>query len=95
MCRDVDVRIDAALADERELRQPLKERRADLRALANQHQRLDVFQPLDERVGVLHMVVPHFHLVARQLAKARERAHGVVVVVEEAMFMELSAPAEA
>ena len=46
---DVDVRIDAALADELELRQALEQRRADRRALADQHQRLGVLQPLGER----------------------------------------------
>ena len=46
---DVDVRIDAALADQPQLRQLLQQRRADLRALADEHQRLGVAQPLGER----------------------------------------------
>ena len=50
---DVDVRIDAALADEPEIGQALEQRRADLGALADQHQHLGVAQALGERVDVL------------------------------------------
>ena len=45
---DVDVRVDAALADEPELVQPLEQRRADLGPLADQHQRFGLPQPLGE-----------------------------------------------
>ena len=68
---DVDVRIDAALADQPELRQPLEQRRADLRALADQHQRLGVLQALGERVDVLDVVVPDRDVVAVELARSR------------------------
>jgi hypothetical protein len=77
------IRIDAALADELQLRQPLEQRRADLRALADQHQRLDVAQSRRERVAVLHMVVKDAYVVLRQLAEDAERPHRVVVVVED------------
>src|SRR5439155_19169426 len=80
---DIDVRIDAALADELQLRQPLEERRADLGALADQHQRLHILQPRGERVGVLQVVVPDLHVVRRELAEGCQRAHGVVVIVED------------
>jgi hypothetical protein len=36
---DIDVRVDAALTDQPELRQPTEESRTDLSALANEHQR--------------------------------------------------------
>jgi hypothetical protein len=39
---DVDVRIDAALADQLELGEPLQERRADLRPLADQDQHFGI-----------------------------------------------------
>jgi hypothetical protein len=79
---DVDVRIDAALADQPELREALEERRADLGALADQHERLRIHQTLGERIDVLDVVVPDRDVVPLQLAEARERAEGVVVVVE-------------
>ena len=67
---DIDMRIDAALADQPQLRQPLQQRRADLRALADQHQRLGVAQPLRQRVDVLDVIVPDRDVVAGELAEA-------------------------
>ena len=61
---DVDVRIDAALADQPELGQALDQRCADMGALADQHQRFGVLQPLGQRVDVLDVVVPDLDLVA-------------------------------
>jgi hypothetical protein len=58
----------------------------DLGALADQHQRLDVLQPLGELVVVLHVVVPHLHVVRGELPEARERWDGVVVIVEDGNF---------
>src|SRR5262249_20005850 len=83
---DVDVRKHAALADEPQLRQPLEERRADLGALADQDQGLRVLETLRERLGVLHVVVPHLDLVAGKLLERLEGAQGVVVVVEDVDF---------
>ena len=80
---DVDVRIDAALADQLQLRQPLQQRRADLRALADQHQRFGVAQPLGERIDVLDVIVPDRDVVSRELAEAVEGAQRVEIVVED------------
>jgi hypothetical protein len=80
---DVDVRIDAALADELQVLQPLEERRADLGALADEHQRLGVLQPLGELVRVLEVVVPDLYVVLRKLRKDAQRADRVVVIVED------------
>jgi hypothetical protein len=80
------VRIDAALADQPQLVEALEQRRADLRALANQHERLGVAQPLRELVDVLDVVVPDRHVVAGELLEALERAQRVVVVVEDRDF---------
>src|SRR5581483_5679327 len=55
---DVDVRIDAPLADQLQLWHPLDERGADLGALADEDERFGVLQPLGELVGVLDVVVP-------------------------------------
>ena len=79
---DVDMRIHAALADEAQAVELCNERRANLRALADQDQRIGVLQACGEPVCVLQMIVPDSHRVASQLAKAGERAHGVVVVVQ-------------
>ena len=80
---DVDVRIDAALRDESQLRQPVEQRRLDLRALADEHQRFGGLQPLGEALGVLHVVVPHRDVVAGQLPEAVQGAQRVVIVVED------------
>jgi hypothetical protein len=77
------VRVDAALADEPELRQSLEEWSADLRALANQHEDLGLAQSLGERVDVLDVIVPDLDIVSRQRREAVERAQRVVVVVED------------
>ena len=66
---DVDVRIDAALADQPQLRQAFQQRRADLRPLTDQHQRFGVVQPFGQRVGVLDVVVPDRDLVPGQLGE--------------------------
>ena len=80
---DVDVRVDAALADQPQLRQPLKQRRSDLRALADEHERLGVAQPLGEHVDVLDMVGPDRDVVTGEPGEAVERAQRVVIVVED------------
>jgi hypothetical protein len=80
---DIDVRVDAALADEPELGQSTQERRADLGALANEHERFGLAQSLGERVGVLDVIVPDLDVVPRQLGEAVERAQRVVVIVED------------
>ena len=86
------MRINAALANELELRQTLKQRRADLRALAKQHQDLGVLQTFGQRIDVLHMVVPDRDIVARQFGKAGQRAQRVEIIVENGDFHELAPP---
>ena len=80
---DVDVRIDAALTHQPQLRQPLDERPADRRAFADQDQRFGLGQALRERINVVDMIVPDRDLVAVELAEAVEGAQGVEVVVED------------
>ena len=79
---DIDMRIDAALADEAQLRQPYNQRRADRGALADQHQRLRVRKPRRQRVGVLDVVVPDRDGMPGELGEAGQRAHRVVIIVE-------------
>ncbi len=83
---DIDVRIDAALADQLELGQALEQRRADLGPLADQHQRFGIAQPFRQRVNVLHMVVPDGNVLSRELAEAGQGAQRVVVIVEDGDF---------
>ena len=83
---DVDVGIDAALADELELGQPRQQRRANVGALADQDQHLGVRQALGQDVDVLGMVVPDRDVVAVQLSKAGQRPHGIVIVVKNSDF---------
>jgi hypothetical protein len=79
---DVDVRVDAALADEPQRVEALEQRLTDVCTLANQHQRLGVFEALSQRIDVLGVIVPDRDLVAVQLAKARKSTKRVEVVVE-------------
>jgi hypothetical protein len=79
---DVDVRIDAALADEFELGQPFEQRRSNGRALADEHQAFGVLEPRRERVGILHVVVPDRNLVSLELLEAGKRAQRVEIIVQ-------------
>src|SRR5258706_5712095 len=79
---NVNVRINAALADQLESVQTLDQRRADRRALADQHERFGVLKPLRERIDVLGVVIPDCHIVPGELAEARQCPDRVVVIVE-------------
>ena len=80
---DLDVRVNASLADETEGGEAFEERRADRRALPDQHQDLGVREPSLKRVGILDMIAPDRDLVSRELAEAAEGAQRVVVVVQD------------
>src|SRR6478609_5293252 len=77
------MRKDAALTDQLQLRQALQQGRADLRALADQDQRLGMLQPLGELVDVLDMVVPDRDVMAFQFHEAIEGAYRVEIIVED------------
>src|SRR5206468_7755639 len=79
---DVDVRVDATLAEEPQRIEALEQRLTDVRTLANQHERLRVFEAPGQRVDVLSVIVPDRDLVAVQLAKARESTKGIEVVIQ-------------
>src|SRR6266542_4631780 len=80
---DVDVRIDAALADEPQLIEALEQWSSNLRPLADQDQDFGVFQPFRERVEILDAVVPDGDFVACELLKTGKGAQRVVIVVED------------
>ena len=77
------VREHAALADEPQCRQSLEQSRADLGALADQHEGFGVAQPIGQHVVVLHVIGPNGHVVTGKLLEAREGAQGVPAVVED------------
>ena len=79
---DVDVRIDAALADESEPGQAFEQRRSNGRALADEHQAFGVLEPRRQRVCILHVVVPDRDLMTLEPLEAGKRAHRVEIVVE-------------
>src|SRR5688572_4238209 len=79
---DVDMRVDAALAHDLQLREPLDQRRANRRALADEHERFRVLQALGEDIGVLRVVVPDRDVVAVELPERLQRPYDVLVVVE-------------
>jgi hypothetical protein len=80
---DVDVRVDAALADQAQLRQPLEQLRADLGALADQDERVEAGEPLGEGINVLDVVGEDRDLVAGKLLEALQRAERVEPIVED------------
>jgi hypothetical protein len=81
--RDVDVGIDASLADQQEAGEPFQESSADLRALPDQDEGLSVVETIDKLFDVLGVVVPHRDVVVRQLGETVERPERVEVVVKD------------
>ena len=79
---DVDVRVDAPLADELQFVQALEERRPDLGPLADEDQRLGVLQTGGQRVDLLNVVVPDVDLMPVQFPEAGKRFQRIEVVVE-------------
>ena len=77
---DVDVGIDAALADQSQSGQPFQQRGADLRALAEQDQHFRIGQPFGQAIDVLLVVVPDRDLVTRELCEAGQGPQRVEVV---------------
>jgi hypothetical protein len=61
---DIDVRVNAALADELEIVQAFKQRRANFRSFPDQHKDFGLPQAFGKRVGVLDMVIPDRDLVS-------------------------------
>ena len=61
----------------------MQEWRANLGALANEHERFGLAQSLGKRIDVLDVIVVHLDVMARQLREAVERAQRVVVIVED------------
>ena len=80
---DIDVRVDAALADEPELVQPMEQRRANLGPLAYQHQRFRIPQSCGQRIDILNVIVPDLDFVTCQFFEAVEGAKRIVIVIKK------------
>src|SRR5439155_20848181 len=80
---DVDMRIDAALADEPQLIEALEQWSSNLRPLADQDQDFGVSQPFRECVEILDVVVPDGDFVACELLETGKGAQRIVIVVED------------
>src|SRR5499426_3641299 len=80
---NVDVRIDAALADEFEAGQAFEQVGLNPRALADEDQAFGILEPRRERVGILHVVVKDRNLVPLELLEAGKRAQRVEIIVED------------
>src|SRR5205823_1172141 len=80
---DIDVRIDAALADQPEPNQPFKQDGAYLRALAYEHQAFSILQAPCHGLGFLQVVVPDRNLMVLELLEAGERAQRVEIIVQD------------
>ena len=79
---DVDVRVDAALADEPKLVQSMEQRRADLSPLAYQHQHFGIPQSFGQRIDILDVIVPDLDFVTCQLFEAVEGAKRIVIIIK-------------
>src|SRR5256885_14400139 len=75
--------IDAALADQLQLWQPLQQGIADLRAFADQHQNFGVAQPFRQHADVLDMIVPDLEVISAELAETIEGAQRVEIIIED------------
>src|SRR5947209_3526073 len=75
--------VDAALADQTEIGQPLQQRSTDLCAFTNEHHCFAVAQTVGQLVDVLDVIGEDGYLVAVQLLEAVERAERVEIVVQD------------
>ena len=82
-CSDVDMRIDAALADEFEPGEPFEQRFANFRPFADQDQGFRILEPVRQYIEVLDVVVSDFDLVAVKFAKTCKGSDRVMVVVKD------------
>jgi len=88
----VEALVDALFSRAGLIRPPgqaLQERRPDRGAFADQHQRFGVGKASRERIDILDVVVPDGNVMAIELAEARQRTNGVMVVVQDGDFHEM------
>jgi hypothetical protein len=79
---NIDMGIDAPLADEPQARETFQQGRRNRRPFADEDQRLSLSQSIGENVDISNVVIPDSHVVAVEPAKASERAKRVEIVVQ-------------
>ncbi|MEZ5395068.1 MAG: hypothetical protein R2724_19915 [Bryobacterales bacterium] len=80
---DINVGVDASLADEFQLTEPLEQWGLDLRPFPYENQRFGVLQTVSQLIEILGVVIPDFDVVVFQLLEAGKRAESVVVVIQD------------
>jgi hypothetical protein len=80
---DVEVRVDASLADEPQRGQSLEERRSDRGSLPDEDQRLGRREAARELVHVVGVIREDRDVVPTKYGEARQCAQRVVVVIED------------
>ncbi len=79
---NIDMRKDAALADQSKIGEAVKQRARDAGPLADQHKSFDVGKPVDEFILVFNMIRPDGYIMPRQLCEARKRPQRIKPVVK-------------
>ena len=75
--------IDAALADELQFRQPVEEFPGYLRALPEQHHRIEIAKPFGKSRDILDVVVEDGNVVPCKLRETGQVPQGVEIVVQD------------
>jgi hypothetical protein len=83
---DVNVGINATLADELQFVQAAEQRSLDLRSFSDEHQHFCIFQPLSQLIRFLHMIVPDLDVMILQFLEAGQRPDRIEVIVEDCDF---------
>jgi hypothetical protein len=83
---DVNMRIDASLADQSQPGQPLHQLPCDSSALPEENERLRIGQALNQISDLLDMIVPYDDFVSCETSEARQASQSVEPVVKDRDF---------
>lgn len=78
----IDVRIDASLADQLEIRQLFDKFAVNFGTFPDENENFGISQSLRKPVVVLEVIIPDRHLMGLQLGETVEFSNGVEVVIE-------------
>ena len=78
---DIDVWIDAALADQAELRQTFQKRSLNLGSFPEKHEHFGVMEPLRQNIYSRGVILPDRDLMAFQFLETLQGSERVMVVV--------------
>jgi len=73
----------AGLGNDLQLGQAREQSAVNARALADQHYRIEGREPDRQLTAALRAVVEDLHVVSGQQRKARQAAHGVLIIIED------------